>query len=330
MKIAYFDTHEFERQIFYDLAHPQHEVSFFKTRLDALTAQLAANHDAVCCFANDKLDREVLMKLKALKIRLIALRSAGYNHADLKSAAEFQLPVVRVPSYSPNAVAEHAVALMLTLNRKIHRSYNRVREMNFSLEGLVGFDMNGKTVGVVGAGRIGQCMVRIMRGFGCRVLIYDREPDSTFASATGAEFVSLEKLLQASDLVTLHLPLNPSTQHFIDDAQLAMMKKGAFLINTGRGGLINAASLLIALKRRHLGGAALDVYEQEAGLFFEDHSAKGIGDDLLARLITFPNVIVTSHQAFLTTEALQNISATTIKSLREFEAGEPLTCEVRA
>lgn len=333
MKIAFFDTHHFEREVFEPRGREAaFEIQFIEAKLNSVTAELARGSDAVCCFVNDRLDHEVLTKLKSYGIRLIALRSAGFNHIDLKAAAELDLHVVRVPAYSPASVAEHAVALMLTLNRKIHRAYQRVRELNFSLEGLVGFDMAGKTAGVIGTGRIGRVTARILSGFGCRVLLYDLIPDPAFAQSIcgGARYVGLDEIYRESDLISLHVPLTPETRHMIDSAAIERMKPTVLLINTGRGALVETKALIAALKHHRIGGAGLDVYEEEAEIFFSDHSNEGIDDDLMARLITFPNVIVTSHQAFLTQEALANIAATTVQSLGEFERGETLTCEIKS
>jgi D-lactate dehydrogenase len=256
--------------------------------------------------------------------RLVALRAAGFNGIDLAAAKQLGIAVARVPAYSPHAVAEHAFALLLTLVRKTHRAFNRVREADFSLDGLVGFDLHGKTLGLIGTGKIGQVAARIGAGFGCRVLLADPQPDVAFATSLGAHYVARETLLAESDIVSLHLPLSPQTQHLIDAAALAAMKPGAILINTSRGGLVDTGALIAALKSGHLGGVALDVYELEEGVFFQDLSASGIADDQLARLTTFPNVLITSHQGFLTREALANIAETTLENARAFAAGEPL------
>jgi D-lactate dehydrogenase len=278
---------------------------------------------------NDHLDRETLNGLHDNGVRLIALRSAGFNHVDLRSAADLRLPVVRVPEYSPHAVAEHAVALMLSLNRKIHRAFNRVREANFSLDGLVGYDLYGKTVGVVGTGRIGMVMAQIMKGFGCRVIATDLQPKSAWAESLQVSYVDLQTLYRDSDVVSLHVPLTPSTKHLVDAAALAAMKQGVMLINTGRGALIDTRALIDALKSGHVGAAGLDVYEEEEGIFFRNLSDQVLQDDVLARLLTFPNVLVTSHQAFLTREALANIAETTLANVDAFERGEPLANEIR-
>jgi D-lactate dehydrogenase len=331
MRIALFDAHRYERESF-DRANASfgHAITYFEARLGRDTAALAAGHEAVCSFVNDRVDEPTIRALREAGVRLLALRSAGFNHVDLAAAAAAGLPVVRVPEYSPHAVAEHATALVLALNRKVHRSYARVREWNFSLDGLVGFDLHGKTVGVVGTGRIGQVAARIFRGFGCRVLAYDLRPDERFASELEVQYVALPDLYRRSDIVTLHVPLTPDTHHMVDAAALASMKPGAMIINTGRGALIDSKALIEALKSGHLGAAGLDVYEEEEGVFFEDLSNRVLQDDVLARLLTFPNVLVTSHQAFLTREALSSIAATTLDNVACFERGEPLKNEVRA
>jgi D-lactate dehydrogenase len=331
MHIAMFDTHRYERESF-DRANAsfRHAIDYFEARLARDTAALARGHEAVCSFVNDRVDEPTIEVLRQVGVRLIALRSAGFNHVDLAAAARAGLPVVRVPEYSPYAVAEHAAALVLVLNRKVHRSYARVREWNFSLDGLVGFDLHGKTVGVVGTGRIGQVAARIFRGFGCRVLAFDLRPDASFASELAVEYVGLPELYRRSDIVTLHVPLTPDTHHMVDAAALAAMKPGGMIINTGRGALIDSKALLGALKSGHLGAAGLDVYEEEEGVFFEDLSNRVLQDDVLARLLTFPNVLITSHQAFLTREALSSIAATTLENVARFERGEPLRNEVRA
>lgn len=325
MNIAIFDTRKFDREAF-ELANQRHahELTFFEPRLTPDTALLAAGFTAVCSFVNDRLDRHTVATLYANGVRLIALRSAGYNHVDLSECSRLALPVVRVPEYSPYAVAEHAVALVLTLNRKTHRAYARVREANFSLDGLVGFDLHGKTVGVVGTGRIGAVMLRIMRGFGCRLLAYDVSPDAGLVEELGARYVELAELFGESDIISLHVPLTPGTRHLIDAPALALMKPGALLINTGRGALIDSQALVAALKRGQIGGAGLDVYEEEEGVFFQDLSDQVLQDDVLARLLTFPNTLITSHQGFLTREALANIAETTLSNIRAFEQGDAL------
>jgi D-lactate dehydrogenase len=331
MKLAVFDTRQYDRDALEAAnARHGHALTFFEARLTAQTARLAADFPAVCAFVNDKLDAEALESLHGGGVRLVALRSAGYNHVDLEAAARLGFRVTRVPEYSPYAVAEHAVALVLALNRRIHRAYARVREWNFSLEGLVGFDLHGKTVGLVGTGRIGRAAAHIFRGFGCRVLCYDAVPDRSLELESGVRYVSLDLLYRESDILSLHVPLTPQTHHLIDAEALARMKRGVMLINTGRGALVDSRALLGALKSGHVGSAGLDVYEEEEGIFFRDLSGQVLQDDVLARLLTFPNVLITSHQAFLTREALGNIAETTLTSVAAFERGEPLVHEVRA
>jgi D-lactate dehydrogenase len=305
------------------------EWAWFEPRLDRDTARLAEAAVAVNCFVNDQLDAATLEILAALGVKLITLRCAGFNQVDLAAAARLALPVVRVPEYSPHAVAEHTIGLMLMLDRRLHKAYNRVREGNFSLEGLLGFDLFGRTVGVVGTGRIGRRVAEIMLGFGCHVLAYDPTPQPDLA-ARGAVFVPLEDLLAASDIVTLHCPLNSATLHLIDATALARMKRGAMLINTSRGGLIDTPAVIESLKTGHLGHLGLDVYEEEADLFFDDHSDTIIQDDVFTRLLTFPNVVITAHQAFFTQNALDAIATQTIRNLVHFDRGEPLEAMVRA
>jgi len=331
MRIAVFDTHRFDRAALEAAnARHGHELAFFEARLREETAALAAGFPVVCPFVNDRLDAPTLRALFDGGTRLVALRSAGYNNVDLEAAHQLGIPVVRVPAYSPWAVAEHAFALLLSLVRKVPRAWFRVREQNFSLEGLVGWDLHGKTMGVVGTGRIGHAAVRIARGFGMRVLANDIRPDERFAAEAGFEYVDLPRLYRESDVISLHVPLTPATHHLIDAHALAQMKQGVVLINTGRGALIDSRALIDALKKCHVGGACLDVYEEEEGIFFRDLSDRVLLDDVLARLLTFPNVLVTAHQAFLTAEALANIAETTLASVDAFERGEPLEHEVRA
>ncbi len=330
MKLAFFDTHGFDRRAFEKSNQAyKHEITFLEVRLKADTAQLAQGCDAVCAFVNDRVDRKALEILKSLGVRIIALRSAGFNQVDIKAAYDLGIPVVRVPEYSPYAVAEHAVALILSMNRHIHRAYNRVREMNFSLDGLVGFDLHGKTVGIIGTGRIGQAFARIMKGFGCKLLAYDRFPNSLLREQQLLEYVPLQELYAKADIISLHVPLLPETKHIIDEAALESMKKGVVLVNTSRGALVKTSALIAALKKGHVGFAALDVYEEEEGIFFHDMSESGVQDDVLARLISFPNVLITSHQAFLTHEALANIADTTLGSLHSYELGAPLEYGVK-
>ncbi|NER59775.1 2-hydroxyacid dehydrogenase [Pseudomonas sp. MAFF212428] len=291
-------------------------------RLSEDTAALAAGYEVVCAFINDDLSAAVLQRLKAGGTRLIALRSAGYNHVDLAAAKRLGLAVVRVPAYSPHAVAEHAVALILALNRRLHRAYNRTREGDFSLHGLTGFDLHGKTVGVVGTGQIGLAFARIMAGFGCQLLAYDPFPNPQ-VQALGARYLDLPDLLREAQIISLHCPLTTQTKHLINPQSLASLQPGAMLINTGRGALVDTPALIDALKSGQLGYLGLDVYEEEAQIFFEDRSDLPLQDDVLARLLTFPNVIVTAHQAFLTREALAAIAATTLDNIARWAAGNP-------
>jgi D-lactate dehydrogenase len=321
MRIALFGARDYDRDSFTSAnAEHRHEIDFLEARLGRQTAVLAAGYPAVCAFVNDTLDRSVLEALSSGGTRLVALRSAGFNHVDLRAARDLGLTVARVPAYSPYAVAEHSVALILALNRKIHRAYARVREGNFSLSGLTGFDLHGRTVGVVGTGKIGLVFARIMAGFGCRLLAMDPFP-SPEAQSLGARYVGLEELLQASDIVSLHCPLTTETHHLLNARALGLMKPGAMLINTGRGALVETRAVIDALKSGHLGHLGLDVYEEESALFFEDRSEMVIQDDVFMRLLTFPNVIVTAHQGFFTHEALANIAATTLANVTAFETG---------
>lgn len=320
MKTLLFDLQPFEKPLFEELAKNLH-LSFSSHRLTEETAPLAAGYDAVSLFVNDRANREVLSKLKEAGVKLLALRSAGYNHVNLAAAQEFGIRVVRVPAYSPHAVAEHAVALLLALNRKIVRAASRVRDLNFSLDGLMGFDLHGKTVGVIGVGKIGQVFAQIMKGFGCEVLLCDKAP--------GHSNSSLDEVFQKSDIISLHLPLTPESLHLINEASLKKMKKGVMLINTGRGGLIDTKALIAGLKTGKVGAAGLDVYEEEEAIFFQDLSSSVLQDDTLARLMTFPNVLITAHQAFLTKEAVEKIVSTTGQNLQEFYLGKTLTNEIK-
>lgn len=320
MKVAFFSAKDFERGAFdaYN-AKKGHELRYLTPHLNEDTAGLAAGHDCVCVFVNDALNAAVVDALGQLGVKLIAARSAGFNHIDLEAARRNGIAVVRVPAYSPFAVAEHAVAMLLTLNRKMHRAYNRVREGNFALDGLLGFDLHGKTIGVVGTGKIGQVFARIMLGFGCEVLAYDVAPNVSVREM-GVQYVALADVLRKSDIVSLHCPLMPATHHMINDETLGRMKPGAMLINTSRGGLVDTRAVIAALKSGHLGSLGLDVYEEEAELFFEDLSGQVLQDDVFARLLTFPNVLITGHQAFFTSEALQGIAMTTLDNVSEFES----------
>jgi D-lactate dehydrogenase len=320
-RVALFDSKPYTEEVFRRRNRQGFDLQFLEPRLTQETTSLAAGCQAVCAFVNDALSADVIGDLSALGVGMIALRCAGYNNVDLAACRRWGLSVARVPSYSPHAVAEHAVALMLALNRNIHRAHARVRDGNFSLSGLVGFDMHGKTVGIVGTGRIGRVLLEIMAGFGCRLLAFDTRPDPELARRFGVGFVPLEDLFAQSDIVSLHAPLMPATQRMVNADVIARMKRGAMLINTSRGGLVDTAALLEGLKSGQIGSAGLDVYEEESDYFFEDRSDSIIRDDLLARLLTFPNVIVTSHQGFLTREALENIADTTLANLREYQLG---------
>ncbi len=328
MDVVFFSTRAHDRASFLEAnAGHRHTLAFLEARLTATTSVLAAGSPAICVFVNDDVGVEVLNGLAAQGTRLIALRSAGFNHVALDAARRLGMTVVRVPAYSPFAVAEHTVGLILSLTRHIHRAYARVRDGNFALDGLLGFDLHDRTVGVVGTGRIGVQVVRIMRGFGCRVLTSDpaRSPD---CEAVGAIPVPLDALLAESDIVTLHCPLVPETYHLIDEQAFRRMRRGAMLINTSRGALVDANAAIAALKTGILGQLGLDVYEEEGDLFFQDLSGTVIHDDVFARLLTFPNVLITGHQAFFTKEALQNIADTTLANITAFEQGQPLANEV--
>ncbi|MFY8222626.1 MAG: 2-hydroxyacid dehydrogenase [Pirellulales bacterium] len=330
MIVAAFSMKPYDREFLERAAHGTGiEWRWFESRLDADTVRLAEGATAVNCFVNDDLGPRVLEGLHASGVRLVTLRCAGFNQVDLPTAARLGLPVVRVPEYSPHAVAEHAMGLVLMLDRKLHKAYNRVREGNFSLDGLLGFDLHGRTVGVVGTGKIGRCFAEIALGFGCRVLAHDPRPDAALA-ARGVAFVPLADLLAASDIVSLHCPLMPATHHLIDATNIARMKPGVMLINTSRGGLVDTRAVIAALKTGRIGTLGLDVYEEEADLFFEDKSNAIIGDDVFSRLLTFPNVVVTAHQAFFTRNALEAIAAQTVRNLVHFQRGEPLEAVVTA
>ncbi|MCL2884953.1 MAG: 2-hydroxyacid dehydrogenase [Oscillospiraceae bacterium] len=324
MKIAFYDTKPYDKIWFEPLAEEYgYTLRFFEYRLGADTAALAKGYDAVCAFVNDVVDKEVIDILYESGIRLIALRSAGYNHVDVKAAFE-KIHVVRVPSYSPAAVAEHAAALLLTLNRKTHRAYLRTRDNNFNINGLMGFDLNGKTAGIIGTGKIGKVFADICKGFGMKVLAYDAFPDA----GAGIEYVELDTLLESADVVSLHCPLTPDTRHIINKEALRRMKETALLINTSRGALVDTGALIDALKNKRIGGAGLDVYEEEEEYFFEDLSSEILLDDDLARLLSFPNVLVTSHQGFFTREAMQAIAMVTMENIYAFGQGKLLDNEI--
>ncbi|MFK7849510.1 MAG: 2-hydroxyacid dehydrogenase [Akkermansiaceae bacterium] len=323
IRLAFYDTKSYDHVYFDPLAEKSGvEISYHDFRLAESNCSSADGADAVCVFVNDVLDAACLRALSEMGIRLVALRCAGFNNVDVEVAKDLGISVVRVPAYSPYSVAEHTFALLLTLNRKIHRAYNRVRELNFSLGGLVGFDLHGKTVGIIGTGKIGKITAQIFRGFGCHVLAYDVYPDEKWADEYGLTYRSLDEVLSAADVVSLHLPLTPDSHHLLNQETIATMKRGAYLINTSRGKLVESKAVIRALKSGQLGGVALDVYEEEEGVFFEDHSSVALQDDVLSRLLTFPNVLVTSHQAFLTQEALGAIAETTVDSVKRFANGE--------
>lgn len=323
MKVALFSTKPYDVASFTAASSSfAHELEFFEDRMRGRAAPLAEGFPAVCLFVNDTADARVLAKLAVRGVRYVALRCAGFNNVDLDAARRLGIVVVRVPAYSPNAVAEHTIALILALNRRIHRAYNRVRDGNFSLDGLVGFDLAGKTAGVIGTGRIGALVARLLWHFRCRVLAYDLHPDAGLQQL-GVEYCDLETLWSASDLISLNCPLTPETRHMVRAETIARMKPGVMLVNTGRGALIDTAAVVDALKTHQVGALAIDVYEEEAELFFEDRSADVITDDVFARLMTFPNVLVTAHQGFLTHEALDAIATTTLQNLSDLEAGRP-------
>ncbi len=330
--VTFFDAKAYELTAFEKMNRGQATLRPIEASLTLETAGAARGSEIVCIFVNDRCDAAIVDRLADFGVRLIALRCAGYNNVDLEACRKRGIEVVRVPTYSPHAVAEHTVALMLMLNRKLHLAYSRNRTGVFTLDGLTGFDMYGKTAGVVGTGAIGRCVINIMLGFGCRVLAFDKYPNDELAQHERVIYVSFEQLLGESDIVTLHVPLFDETHHLINRESIAQMKPGAMLINTSRGGLIDTRALIDGLKSGHIALAGLDVYEEEAGIFFHDVSDKVLDDDVLARLMTFNNVVVTSHQAFLTHEALGNIAETTLESITEFgegKRGEQLTYRVQ-
>ncbi|CEJ96083.1 D-lactate dehydrogenase (EC 1.1.1.28) [Caballeronia glathei] len=328
MKVAVFSAKPYDRE-FLDKANAVegHHLKYFDDPLDLETVDIAAGHDAVCIFVNDTADAQVLDALKRGGTSLVALRCTGFNNVDLKAAERLGIKVVRVVDYSPNSVAEHAVALLLAINRRIHRAYNRTRDSNFALDGLMGFDLYGKTVAVVGTGKIGRVFARIMLGFGCNVIGFDKFPSPEF-EALGARYALPDEIGTSADIISLHCPLTPDTYHIVNADSLSRAKRGALLVNTSRGGLVDTEAVIEALKSGQLGGLALDVYEQEADVFFRDLSGTIIADDVLQRLVSFPNVIVTGHQAFLTREAVTTICQTTLQSVTEFETGKPLSNEI--
>ncbi|NEU81889.1 2-hydroxyacid dehydrogenase [Nostoc sp. UIC 10630] len=329
MKVAVFSTKVYDRQFLSTVNSPtQHELAFFEPRLNRDTAILAAGFPAVCVFVHDQVDAPTLKLLASRGTKLVVLRCAGFNNVDLQAAADLGITVVRVPAYSPYGVAEHAVGLILSLNRKIHRAYNRVREGNFSLDGLLGFNLHERTVGIVGTGKIGLILGQIMKGFGCNLLAYDvyRNPE---LEALGGKYVELPELFANSDIISLHCPLTPETHHLINAEAIEQIKPGVMLINTSRGALIDTQAVIEGLKSGKIGYLGVDVYEQESELFFEDLSGEIIQDDIFQRLTTFPNVLITGHQAFFTAEALHNIAETTFANIADVENGRPCTNEIR-
>lgn len=321
MKLAFFDTKSYDIPGFDRYGIPAGvEIKYFEPNLNRDTVTLAAGFDAVCVFVNDTVDAVVVDKLYQLGVKAIVLRCAGFNNVDIK-ACEGKLRVFRVPAYSPHAVAEHAMALLLTINRRTHKAYIRTRDFNFSLQGLAGFDLYGKTVGIVGTGKIGRVFADICRGFGMKILAYDKFPNPN----AGLDYVDLPELFAQADIISLHCPLTEETHHLINADTIAMMKKGVTIINTSRGALVDTEALINGIKEKKVGAACLDVYEEEGDFFYEDFSGHIVRDDKLVRLIAMPNVIVTSHQAFLTSEALDNIAATTVNNLTRFFSGDPDT-----
>ncbi len=322
MKIAMFSTKGYDRT-FFDAVNEEagHEIKYFESRLTPETSSLVEGFEAVCAFVNDQVDREVLETLSERGVELVALRSAGFNHVDLQAAQSLGITVARVPAYSPHAVAEHTLALILGLNRQTHRAYNRVRERNFALDGLLGFDLHGKTVGIIGTGQIGTVFAGLMSGFGCELLASDPYPNEE-CRELGVEFVDRGELFERSHIISLHCPLTPETHHMIDDVAIERMKKGVMIVNTSRGAIIDTRAVIEGLKSEKIGHLGLDVYEEEADLFFEDLSDRVIQDDIFARLLTFPNVLITGHQGFFTREALTNIAETTLANVTAYETGD--------
>ncbi len=329
MKVAVFNTKSYDREFFDRFnVSGKNQLTYFEAPLNINTANLSQGFETVCVFVNDKIDNAVIEKLSSYGVKLIVLRCAGFNNIDIKAANEKEIKILRVSAYSPQAIAEHAVALILTLNRKTHKAYNRIRENNYSLEKLLGFNLDGKTTGVIGTGRTGASFCRIMLGFGCSVLANDILESEELKNA-GVEYISLDKLLERSDIISLHCPLTADTQHLIDKDAFSKMKKGVMLINTSRGAVINTTHAIQALKTGKLGYLGMDVYEQEENLFFKDLSESIIQDDIIARLMSFPNVLITAHQGFFTKEAVEQIVTTTFKNISDFENGVQSSNEVK-
>ncbi|MDB5207092.1 MAG: 2-hydroxyacid dehydrogenase [Flavisolibacter sp.] len=328
MKTAIFSAHKFEKEYYAKQAAEKHDLLWIEAPLSEDTVMLAHGCKAVCIFANDDGSEKVIKKLGEAGIEFLVLRSAGFNHVDLKATKAAGIKVARVPEYSPYAVAEHSVALMLALNRKLIKANNRIRDGNFSLDGLTGFDMHGKTVGIIGLGKIGKIVASIVHGFGCNIVVYDPSPDRELEQKFGVIYTDIDSVCKASDIITLHAPLTSETKYLVNKDRIELMKKGVMLINTGRGGLVNTRDVIAGLKSCKIGYLGLDVYEEEKGLFFEDHSGEVLQDDVIARLMTFQNVLITSHQAFLTNTALANIADITISNLNDFEAGKKCVNEI--
>tara|TARA_R110000764_G_scaffold111915_1_gene198655 strand:+ start:228 stop:1217 length:990 start_codon:yes stop_codon:yes gene_type:complete len=329
MKVAVFDTHKFEKEYLLEANGEKNELKLLDTYLTVDTVELANGYDAISIFTEDDASEKVLDKLKKLGVKFIVLRSAGFNNVDIAHAKKLGIRVARVPEYSPYAVAEFTVAVMLSLNRKLTRTHYRIMEMNYSLDGLVGFDMHGKTVGIVGTGKIGRVVVKILHGFGCRLLAYDVVEDPELIEQYGLIYTDLDTLCHQSDIITLHAPLTAQTHHMINERRIVRMKNGVMLINASRGALVNTKDVIDGLKYKHIGYFGMDVYEEEKGLFFEDHSEDILEDDQIARLMAFNNVFISSHQAFLTDTALKNIAKTTIENLDCLEKGEACENEIK-
>jgi D-lactate dehydrogenase len=328
MKIAFFSTKSYDRESFEKhLKGFGHEISFLEAKLDSRTLSLAESHEVICSFVNDHITESMLKRMAEMGIKLVALRCAGYNQIDLKAAKSVNIPIVRVPAYSPEAVAEHAFALILTLSRKTHKAYNRVRENNFSLDGLTGMNIHGKTIGVIGTGAIGKAFCRIANGFGCKILACDLK-ESDEMRQLGVDYLSLKEVFAKSEIISLHCPATPETIHMINTETLDFMQDGVALINTSRGALIDTKAVIKALKTKKIGFLGIDVYEQEEHIFFQNLSEEILQDEQITRLMTFPNVLITGHQAFLTKEALEQITLTTLENISTFENGKPLVNQV--
>lgn len=329
MKIAFFSTKSYDRTYFEKYNSDYNfEFTYFETALNTSTANLTVGYDGICIFVNDVVDLETAEILATNGIRLIALRCAGFNNVDLEATKEQDIKVLRVPAYSPEAVAEHALALILTLNRKTHKAYNRVREGNFSLKNLMGFNLQGKTVGVIGTGQIGATFCKVIKGFGCKIIAFDIAKNEDLVQL-GVAYLTLDEVFEQSDILSLHCPLNSYTRHMVNERSIALMRDGVMIINTSRGALINTSNVIDGLMNKKIGYLGIDVYEQEENLFFEDLSEHIIQDELILRLMSFPNVLITSHQAFFTKEAMDEITMTTLENMKAFEQGKPLENEVK-